>query len=640
MASRRIVVLVLTLGLVTSISAGAAAAADPPGPIVAPFDYWLSAASGPAAVEWSVPDTGGEVTGWEVTGPDGPITDIEEEILPGVVRAVFPADLTRTSVLVSIRAIGPGGDGPETIVEVQNPNPGPPQDLRAETSEDGWVTLTWAPPSHLPNSVISYWLFEDDRVTPIASTSPNERTYRLPSSPGSERTVLIRSQGSRARGPFAAITFTVPLVRPGQVSDVSAAVNDAPPQRATITWSAPEEGGVVTEYEITSNMGSRRVPGDFRSTFVNVDSSVPDIDVTVRAIGPGGVGPPVTVAAGGPRLPGQPEELTTRVVDGDLVVEWDPPSFSGSEPITGYLVVVHDQIIDTAPNETRAVVSGLPTRTELGVLVRARNPVGRSPSVRTTAVLPGRPGYWMSGRSGELHGFGAAGSLGAVAGEVVALATDAAGGGLWVLDAGGVVHVRGGAEHLGDVDVSVLDVGERVSSIAVRPGGDGYWVFTDRGRVFAFGAAQHHGDLTEFVLNGAIVASAATADGGGYWLVGSDGGIFSFGNAVFDGSTGSLTLNEPVVGIAPDPDGGGYWLVAADGGIFAFEAEFRGSVPGVLAEGAVLNAPVIGTLAFGEGYLMVASDGGIFNFSDEDFLGSLGGQPLDSPIVGVAAFVG
>ncbi|MEO1065456.1 MAG: hypothetical protein AAFZ07_28910, partial [Actinomycetota bacterium] len=128
------------------------------------------------------------------------------------------------------------------------------------------------------------------------------------------------------------------------------------------------------------------------------------------------------------------------------------------------------------------------------------------------------------------------------------------------------------------------------------------------------------------------------ADGGGYWLVGSDGGIFSFGNAVFHGSTGSLTLNEPVVGIAPDPDGGGYWLVAADGGIFAFEAEFRGSVPGVLAEGAVLNAPVIGALAFGDGYLMVASDGGIFNFSDEDFLGSLGGQPLDSPIVGVAAF--
>ena len=139
-------------------------------------------------------------------------------------------------------------------------------------------------------------------------------------------------------------------------------------------------------------------------------------------------------------------------------------------------------------------------------------------------------------------------------------------------------------------------------------------------------------------LNGRIVAAAASATGDGYWLVGSDGGIFSFGDAVFAGSTGSLQLNEPVVGIAPDPDGAGYWLVAADGGIFAFDADFRGSVPGVLPVGASLNAPVIGAIAFGDGYLMVASDGGIFAFSDEGFLGSLGGVALGSPIVGVAAF--
>ena len=34
---------------------------------------------------------------------------------------------------------------------------------------------------------------------------------------------------------------------------------------------------------------------------------------------------------------------------------------------------------------------------------------------------------------------------------------------------------------------------------------------------------------------------------------------------------------------------------------------------------------------------MVASDGGVFNFGDAIFSGSLGGTPLNQPIVGVAA---
>jgi hypothetical protein len=33
----------------------------------------------------------------------------------------------------------------------------------------------------------------------------------------------------------------------------------------------------------------------------------------------------------------------------------------------------------------------------------------------------------------------------------------------------------------------------------------------------------------------------------------------------------------------------------------------------------------------------VASDGGIFSFGDAQFYGSMGGQPLNRPIVGMAA---
>jgi hypothetical protein len=79
---------------------------------------------------------------------------------------------------------------------------------------------------------------------------------------------------------------------------------------------------------------------------------------------------------------------------------------------------------------------------------------------------------------------------------------------------------------------------------------------------------------------------------------------------------------------------GGYWLVAADGGIFAFDAPFYGSMGG-----QPLNEPIVGMAAApgGNGYWLVAQDGGIFSFGPgAHFYGSMGGQPLNEPIVGMA----
>jgi hypothetical protein len=39
----------------------------------------------------------------------------------------------------------------------------------------------------------------------------------------------------------------------------------------------------------------------------------------------------------------------------------------------------------------------------------------------------------------------------------------------------------------------------------------------------------------------------------------------------------------------------------------------------------------------GGGYAEVASDGGLFSFGDFTFLGSMGGQHLNEPIVGAAS---
>jgi hypothetical protein len=77
-----------------------------------------------------------------------------------------------------------------------------------------------------------------------------------------------------------------------------------------------------------------------------------------------------------------------------------------------------------------------------------------------------------------------------------------------------------------------------------------------------------------------------------------------------------------------------YWLVASDGGIFSFGGtKFYGSMGG-----KPLNQPIVGmaTTHDGGGYWEVASDGGLFSFGDAKFYGSMGGVALDAPIVGMA----
>ncbi len=130
--------------------------------------------------------------------------------------------------------------------------------------------------------------------------------------------------------------------------------------------------------------------------------------------------------------------------------------------------------------------------------------------------------------------------------------------------------------------------------------------------------------------------------GEGYSFVSICGGVptlrpqvtatYGFGNAPVPGPP--VTSNLPLVGAAAH-GGGGYWEVAADGGIFSFgDAAFHGSMGGI-----PLNQPIVGMAATpsGNGYWEVAADGGIFSFGDAAFHGSMGGIPLNQPIVGMAA---
>ena len=100
------------------------------------------------------------------------------------------------------------------------------------------------------------------------------------------------------------------------------------------------------------------------------------------------------------------------------------------------------------------------------------------------------------------------------------------------------------------------------------------------------------------------------------------------GGAASAATTTTTTAHSSGGGAVP-----AYWLVARDGGVFAFGLPFHGSMGGQR-----LNEPMVGMAGTsdGNGYWTVASDGGVFAFGDAVFRGSMGGHPLNEPVVGMA----
>ena len=77
---------------------------------------------------------------------------------------------------------------------------------------------------------------------------------------------------------------------------------------------------------------------------------------------------------------------------------------------------------------------------------------------------------------------------------------------------------------------------------------------------------------------------------------------------------------------------GGYWMVASDGGVFT-----HGAAPFLGSQGGTpLVSPVVGGAATpsGAGYYLAAADGGVFTHGDAAFAGSAAALGLKAPIVG------
>jgi len=113
-----------------------------------------------------------------------------------------------------------------------------------------------------------------------------------------------------------------------------------------------------------------------------------------------------------------------------------------------------------------------------------------------------------------------------------------------------------------------------------------------------------------------------------------DGLLLADAGTSVEAYAGPAGLPGPPSPPPPAPPGQAYWTVASDGGVFSFgNIPYYGSMGG-----KPLVSPVVGIAATpdGHGYWEVAADGGLFAWGDATYAGSMGGKPLVAPVVGMA----
>ncbi len=170
-----------------------------------------------------------------------------------------------------------------------------------------------------------------------------------------------------------------------------------------------------------------------------------------------------------------------------------------------------------------------------------------------------------------------------------------------------------------------LTVGTQVDGMAWATAATGSLVVTDSGtnKVTTISGSFTPGTLF-------ITAASGSPVGGFVGTVDLTTGDITPVATGFSSPTGLLFVPG-----TPNPGPYGYHLAATDGGVFSFgDSTFFGSMGG-----RPLNRPVVGmaTTPDRQGYWLVASDGGIFTFGDAAFFGSTGSLTLNAPVVGMTA---
>ncbi|HVX21230.1 MAG TPA: fibronectin type III domain-containing protein [Acidimicrobiales bacterium] len=332
-------------------------------------------------------------------------------------------------------------------------------------------------------------------------------------------------------------------------------------------------------------------------------------------------------------LPGAPGAPTTVVAvapsNSSLVnaarVTWTAPPATIT-PVTSYTVTPNNQTtggqgqpVTVNGTTTTATVTGLVGGDSYTFTVTATNAAGTGPGATSNAVVPVKVAPTASSSSGTtIPGTGTA--------TTNPVTVPASGGSTVSVTASG----SGPAGGAGTLTVSAYPsdptggfaIGSAYFDVSVTPGSTFTQVQFQVCGVPSGQVVQWWNPLTQTYQP----ASTQTAASGATRCV-----VVTINS----GTSPSLSqLYGTVFAVAPAASAtSGYWLAASDGGVFTYgNAAFYGSMGG-----KPLNQPIVGIAATPNngGYWLVASDGGVFSFGNAAFYGSMGGKPLNQPIVGI-----
>jgi hypothetical protein len=194
----------------------------------------------------------------------------------------------------------------------------------------------------------------------------------------------------------------LPTPVPGQVTNVNAT---AGPGSASVSWSAPSEGGPPTTYTVTPYIGTTAqtpttVTGSPPATSVTIKglTSGTTYTFTVQASNANGAGtvsaPSNAVTPTALTVPGAPANANASAATGQALVSWSEPTSDGGSSITGYKVTPYVGSTAQAPTEvgagvTSTIVKGLTNGTSYTFTVTASNALGSgSASAASGTVTP------------------------------------------------------------------------------------------------------------------------------------------------------------------------------------------------------------------------------------------------------------
>ena len=229
----------------------------------------------------------------------------------------------------------------------------------------------------------------------LANTTSPDGVYSYSS------TSTFPSSNFNATNYYVDVLFSATLT-PGQVTGVGATAGAG---SATVSWSAPSNGGPVSTYTITPRIGSTAqtpvtVSGSPLATSTHIEGLTggTSYTFTVQASSSIGSGPASSpssaVTPTAATAPLAPTGVSASAATGQALVNWTTPSDDGGRPLTGYTVTPYvgstaQTPIQASASATSATVTGLSSATSYTFTVAATNTIGTSQaSSASNAVTP------------------------------------------------------------------------------------------------------------------------------------------------------------------------------------------------------------------------------------------------------------